>query len=75
LLGLDHVSLFESVGFFGREIRSTENLYLRTEHKHRINGTQISIPPVEYEPTTAVFVRAMTVQALNRVANVDGKFK
>jgi hypothetical protein len=68
---LDHL---QSVGLLGREISSSQGLYLYTgQHKHRKTHThQTSIPWVGFEPTIPASERAKTVHALDSSATVIG---
>jgi hypothetical protein len=57
-------------------ISSSQDLYLHTEHKHRINTQNTHIHAlVGFEPTITVFERAKTVHALDRAATVIGKIR
>jgi hypothetical protein len=62
----------QSVGLLGREISSSQGLYLhREQHKHN-KPTHISMPRVGFEPKIPAFERAKAVHALGRAATVTG---
>jgi hypothetical protein len=61
----------ESVGLLGRGISPSQDRYLHTEHKHRINAHKY--PFLEWESNMIpVFERAKTVHALDSAATVIG---
>jgi hypothetical protein len=65
----------QTVGLLGREISSSQGLYLNIgQHEHRINAYthQTSMPWVGFEPTIPASERAKTVYTLDRAATVTG---